>query len=418
MDSLNKEQILKKGSNAAKIATIATALLALIKGVVGLMSGSLLLIADAIHTTIDILAIFSSWFGLKISQKKYNENFPYGYYKAENFATLVASLFIFYAAYEIFIGSYHKLFFTSQFELPFLVLAVPLLSSFVSYFIAVYENKVGKEIGSQSLIANAQESKIDVISSLVVFGGILLSYFDIKYIESLVGMGLAFMIVKIGYQNAKNSIYSLMDTSPDKELEKQVKDIILKTDNVKDISNLRLRQSGLFVFGEASIKLAGNMNVSKAHDVADLIEKKIKNKISKIELLTIHIEPYKAQKIKILLPVENDEGLNSKIIGHFGRAKYFLFVILENNKITSFYVKENKHLKEKIRAGLTVSNYLIQEDINILLVKEIGEISFHTLRDSLVDIYLIKSDNIKEIISDFKNNKLEKLTKPTHLSNK
>lgn len=418
MNSLNKEQILKKGSNAAKIATIATTLLALIKGIVGIMSGSLLLIADAVHTTIDILAIFSSWFGLKISQKKYSEKFPYGYYKAENFATLVASIFIFYAAYEIFVESYDKLFIISHLEFPILVLAVPLFSSLVSYFIAVYEDRVGKEIGSQSLIANAQESKIDVISSLVVFGGILLSYFDIKYIESFVGMGLSFMIIKIGYQNAKISIYSLMDASPDKKLEENIKSVILKINNVKDVRNLKLRQSGLFVFGEAGVKLSGNMNVARAYDISNLIEREVKKKFSKIELLTIHIEPYKSDEIKILIPIEEDNGLDSEIVEHFGRAKYFLFITVKNRKIISFYVKENIHINKKIRAGLTVSNYILKENIDVLLTKKIGEISFHTLRDNLVGIYLVRSKNINVAINNFIDNKLKKLDKSTHLSDK
>ncbi|MCD4705778.1 cation diffusion facilitator family transporter [bacterium] len=286
----NKEDILKKGQRAAKLATIATVFLAFIKGLVGFLSGSILLIADAVHSTVDIFAIFSSWFGLKISQRKYNEKFPYGYYKAENFATLIASLFIFYAAYEIFIESYSKFFETSSLKLPIVALAVPLISALVSYFIAIYEDKVGKEIKSQSLIANAQESKIDVVSSLVIFGGILLSYFNIRYIESVVGVGLSLMIIKIGYQNAKIAVYSLMDAGLDEKLEKNVKKIILGIENVKEVSSLKLRQSGLFIFGEVSVKMMGNINVERANDLSELIADKVTNRFSESEYLVIHID--------------------------------------------------------------------------------------------------------------------------------
>ncbi len=415
----NKEDILKKGQKTAKIATIATILLALIKGIVGFLSGSLLLIADAIHSAIDVIAIFSSWFGLKISQKKYSEKFPFGYYKAENFATLIASLFIFYAAYEIFTESYKKLFETSlPLELPLIALAVPLVSSFVSYFIAIYEDKVGKEIKSQSLIANAQESKTDVLSSLVIFGGILLSYFNIRYIESIIGMGLSLMIIKIGYQNAKIAVYSLMDANLDEELEKKVKKTILKIKNVKEVSALKLRQSGLFVFGESSIKLLGNINVSRAHDTSDLIEKEVKKRFPEIESLAIHIEPYEPDTLKILIPITDDRGLDSEIIDHFGRAKYLLFVSLKNKKITSSYVKKNTYTEKEIQAGLSTAKNILNEKVNILLTKKIGEISFHTLRDSFVDIYLVKTNNINQAINDFIENKLKKLDKSTHISDK
>ena len=414
----NKDNVLKRGQRAAKLATIATIFLALVKGLVGFLSGSILLIADAIHSTVDIVAIFSSWFGLKISQKKYSEKFPYGYYKAENFTTLVASLFIFYAAYEIFIGSYSRFFEISSFNFSLLVLTVPLLSSLISYFIAVYENKVGKEIGSQSLIANAQESKIDVVSSLIIFGGILLSYFNIRYVEGVVGIGLSLMIAKIGYQNAKIAIYSLMDASPNRELEKAVKKIILKIKNVKEISDIKLRQSGLFIFGEVSIKMMGNINVGRAHEISDLVESKVRDNFPKIESLFIHVEPYKSDLVKILIPVSDNNGLDSKIIDHFGRAKYFLFVTIKNKKIISFYIKKNVYIEEKIRAGLLTAKNILDEKINVLFVKKIGEISFHTLRDSFVDIYLINTNNAKQAISNFMEGELKKLDKPTHLNDK
>jgi len=415
---VNKERILKKGARAAKIATIATVFLAITKGVIGFLSGSLLLVADAIHSAVDIAAIFSSWFGLKISQKKYNKKFPYGYYKAENFATIIASFFIFYAAYEIFLESYDKFFVITDFKLPLLVLTVPLSSAVVSYAIAIYEDKVGKEINSQSLVANAQESKVDVVSSLVIFGGILLAYFKIGYIEGIVGMGLSFMIIKIGYQNAKIAIYSLMDASPDKELEEGIKELILGIDDVKDLSGLKLRQSGLFVFGEATIKLLKNMNVARAHDISEIIEIKVKESFSQIDALSIHIEPYKTDSIKLLIPVKEDNGLDSGIVMHFGRAKYLLFITLEDKKISSFYVKENIYFDKDIQVGLLVSRNVLGEKVDAILTKEIGEIAFHLLRDSFVEIYLIKVADVKQSIEDFNQGNLKKLEKSTHLSNK
>ncbi len=414
----NKASILKKGQRTAKLATIATVFLAFTKAVIGILSGSILLIADAIHSAVDVLAIFSSWFGLRISQKKYSEKFPYGYYKAENFATLIASLLIFYAAYEIFVESYSKFFRVSSLDLPMIALAVPLVSALISYFIAVYEDRVGKEIGSQSLIANAQESKIDVASSLIIFGGILLTYYNIKYVESVVGIGLSLMIAKIGYQNAKIAIYSLMDASLDEELEKNVRKAILKIENIKEVSSLKLRQSGLFIFGEVSVKMMGNINVKRAHDISDLIENKIKKKFSEIESLVVHVEPYKSDTIKILIPISEDKGMDSKIINHFGRAQNFLFVTVKDKDIVSHYTKKNIYTKKEVRAGLSSAKNILDEKINVLLTKKIGEISFYTLRDNFVDIYLAKSNSAEQAVSDFLDGKLKKIEKSTHLSDK
>ncbi len=418
MNVLNKEQILKKGQKVAKIATLTTIFLVIFKALAGFLSGSVLLIADAIHSAVDTVAIFSSWFGLKISQKKYSEKFPYGYYKAENFATLIASLFILFASYEIFKESYSKLFVLSDSKISILILFVPLISSFISYFIAIYEDKIGKEINSQSLIANAQESKFDVVSSLIIFCGIFLTYFNIRYIEGILGMALAIIILKIGYQNAKIAIFSLMDASLDKQLEKDVKKTIFKIQEVKKVVNLKLRQSGLFILGEVSVELSKNLNVERAHDISDKIENTIKKKYSKIENLVVHIKPFKTKTIKIFVPVESQQGLNVKIANHFARAPYFLFVTIKNNKIIDLYTKKNYFLKQEIQSGLSVSKEILKENIDIILIKKIGEISFHILRDDLISIYLTRGENANNAINNFIAGKLKKIDKSTHLSDK
>ena len=418
MIASSREIILKKGQRIARLATLTTIFLVALKALAGFLSGSILLIADAMHSAVDTVAIFSSWFGLKISQKKYSKKFPYGYYKAENFAALIASIFILFAAYEIFRESYAKLFVLPSLGVPVLALLAPLASSFISYFIAVYENKVGKEINSQSLIANAQESKFDVISSLIVFAGIFLAYFNIKYVEGALGMALSLVILKIGYQNAKIAVYSLMDASLDKQLEEDVRNTVGRIKEVKKVAALKLRQSGLFVFGEVSVELSKNLNVSQAHDIADKIEATVKKKYQKIGNLFVHIKPFKTETIKILVPVDSQQDLDVKTVDHFARAPYFLFVTAKSGQIASFYIKENPFLKKEIRSGLAVSKEVLKENIDVVLTKRIGEISFHALRDALVDIYLTQGESAKRAINNFIAGRLKKLTKPTHPSDK
>ena len=134
---MNKNE-LKKGEKVSAIATIITFFLAVIKLSVGLTLGSVLLIADGIHSTVDIFAIFASWFGLKISQREPSQKFPFGYYKAENFATLIAVIFILYAGYEIILQSYDALFSEVNYSLGLVILIVPLFSIIVAFFISFY----------------------------------------------------------------------------------------------------------------------------------------------------------------------------------------------------------------------------------------------------------------------------------------
>ena len=87
--------------------------------------------------------------------------------------------------------------------------------------------------------------------------------------------------------------------------------------------------------------------------------------------------------------------------------------IIGRNLWESTYVKENPYKEKMVRAGFAAVNFIVKEKIDALITREIGGISFHTLRDHLVDIYKIKGKNVREAVDNFVNNKLEHLTKPT-----
>ena len=118
------------------------------------------------------------------------------------------------------------------------------------------------------------------------------------------------------------------------------------------------------------------------------------------------------------MPVESQQGLNVKIANHFARAPYFLFVTIKNNRIIDSYTKKNYFLKQEIQSGLSVSKEILKENIDAILIKKIGEISFHILRDDLISIYLTQGENANNAINNFIAGKLKKIDKSTHLSHK
>jgi cation diffusion facilitator family transporter len=406
---------LKKGERTAGIATITLLLLALVEAVIGFLSGAVILIADALHNVTDSLTNFASWFGLKISQKRPTEKFPYGYYKAESLAALLVSGFILYAAFELLLEGYSKIFTLSEISMPFQALFMALVSLIVSYFMAKYMKKVGKEINSQLLVANSQERATHVFSSIIIFAAILSTFYRIPYVEGIITMVFSLLIFKAGIFILKDSILALMDVSPSKDIENEVEKIINSIAGVEDFKNLRLRKSGPFVFGEVTVKIRKHVNVERAHEIADSIENKIKKEVGEIDSFTIHVEPYESEELKLAIPVEINKGLNSEVSEHFGRANYFIFVTVnkKEEKINSFYVKDNPYKEKSAKAGYFAANFVVKEKIDVLITKEVGGISFHTLRDNLVDIYKAKGKNVKEVVNNFIKDKLELLTEPT-----
>ena len=410
-----KIERLKQSERAALITTVLTVLLAAGKGIIGTLSGSIVLITDGIHSAVDILPIFASWFGLRISQKDPDEKFPYGYYKAESLATLLVSFFILYLGAELIMEGYSKLFEISKISYPIITAGAASTSIIVSGFIARYQKRVGEETDSESLMANAKESTMDIISSTIVLLAIILSYFRVPYVEGLVTIGIAFLVIKVGLETVKDSVYGLMDVSPSGGIEREIIKIVGNISGVEGYGDMKLRKSGPFIFGECAVMVRKFVDVDKAHEIADRIERKVKEEIDRIDSFTIHVEPYETPKRRIAVPVEDSNGKDSKISNHFGRSEYFAFLSLDMDKeeIEGVEILENEFKDKEVRAGLSASHFIANEKIDALITKEIGEISFRSLRDQLVDVYGVEGENIEEIGERFMDEKLERLTEPT-----
>ena len=410
----NKIEKLKEGEKAAGISTVVIFLLALAEALVGFLSGSIILVTDALHNVSDSIASFASWFGLKISQKKPDEKFPYGYYKAESITTFFVSIFILYAAYELFTEGYSKLFVISELTMPFYALAIASVTAIVSFFLARYMKNSGKKINSQTLIANSKERMTHVLASIIIFVAILLTFFKVPYVEGIITMFFSLLVLKTGIFTAKDSIFALMDISPSREIEERVKNIINSNAGIEGYDELKLRKSGPFVFGEVKVKIRKSVDVKRAHEISDSIEKEIKNKIEDIESFTIHVEPYESEYQKIIIPIVSDKGLDSNVMENFGRANYFMFITLnkKERKIISRYVKKNPHKEKLVKAGLAAVNFIVKEKVYSLIAGDVGEISFHTLRDNLIDIYRAKGKTVGINVNNFLKNRMEHISEP------
>lgn len=410
---MKKEEILEKGDKTSRIVSIAAFFAAGMKLLVGFMSGSIALLSDALHSTGDAFSILFVWLGFKISKREPTEKFPYGFYKAESLVSLLISFLILYASYEIGMESYESIFTSSQLRLPFVAIAVSVFDAFFIFFLGNYEVKVGKEINSQSLIAHGREAKLHILSSLLVVIGILSSYFGIARVEGIVGILFAFLILKVGLESLKDSVFSLMDVSPSKEIEEKAKKILERQEEVKDFSGLKLRTSGPFIFGELNVKIKKFARVEKAYEIVNKIEKKLKEEIPQIDSLTIHIEPFQSVKKRIIIPVKERDGFHSIVDEQFARAGIFSILMMNKGKIESIDFVENPFGQKEIRAGLSVVEYLLERNPDVLLVKDIGPISFHTLRDNLVEMYKVEGRTVQEAVIKFSEGNLEKLKKPT-----
>ena len=407
------KNILKKGQVSAAKVTFAVLLFAILKGIFGFLSSSVALLSDALHSLADTFEGFFVWLGFKISQRKPTEKFPYGFYKAESIAAFFISFLIIWAGFEILKESFRRVFIFQPLKIPQIAAIIAVLDAIFLFLLGKYALKIGKEINSQSLINQGKELKLHIISSSIVIVGIFSSFLGIPRIEGIVGILLSLLVFKVGIESLKDSIFALMDVSPSKEIEEKIKEILKSFPNVEGFSNLKLRKSGPFIFGEVKIKVKKFLKIERIHEVSDEIEKKIKGKIPQIDSFLIYPEPLEKLEKTVIVPVKEKNDFSSQIDDHFARAEFFAILKIRKNEIKSLKFIENPFKEKEIRTGLATSKYLLKEKPDVLITKEIGPISFHTLRDNLIRVYKAVDGNLRQIVDNFLKDKLIRLKQPT-----
>ena len=400
---------LKKGEKLAKQAILLESFLAGAKVAVGVLSGSMVLFSDAIHSLSDVSSIIISWLGLKIAQRDPNKKFPYGYYKAENLGALAISLFILYAGGQMMLSAWHRLFQFPSLHLPYLALTLSLLDGLILFLFGNYEVKIGREVGAESLAAMGRENRTHLLSSSAVFLGILATIYKIPYIESIIILAIAFLILEIGFETARGALLSLMDVSPGEEIEKKAGEAVESAPGVEGFYDLRLRRAGPFVFGEVKVGVRKLIDVGQAHQIADDIERRVKKKIPQIDSFIVHIEPFESNFHHLVIPVLSKNGLEAEISPHLAHAPYLLFVNLEGNRLRSFYVLKNPYQKRKVRAGLAVAKLIVKQKSDVLIVRQVGEIALHALRDNLLDIYRTRVKLARQAVEKFSRGELKEI---------
>jgi cation diffusion facilitator family transporter len=401
------------GAKASKNSTLTLLFLSILKGIVGIYSGSSALIADAIHTSLDIFTSFAVWIGLKLSLKGSKEKFPYGYYKADNLVSLFVSVIVLFSGVELVREALQNIKSPIEMELQGIALGTAVFSVIAMYVLSQYKLRIGKQIDSQALIADAIHSYVDVFSSLIVAISIAGSILGVLWLDSVGVLVISVMIFKLGIEMARDSILTLMDAWLDKASIARIRQNVGSIQGVKTVEDIRLRKSGLVVFGEIEVEIEGDANLKRVEILSEEIKKTVKTEVKNLEHLIVDVKPEKVSVMKIAVPVLMQEGLHSKLSRHFSKAPYFIFIELEDDKIKSWNLSENPASGLEKKKGLRAAEFLMNQGASVLIVDEIGEAPFHILRDSFVKLLKMpeKDEDVEKVIE--KVSELDLLTAPT-----
>ncbi|NLM00399.1 MAG: cation diffusion facilitator family transporter, partial [Treponema sp.] len=295
-----------------------------IKLIAAIITGSIALKAEAFHTLTDFIASLTVYAGLKIAKRK-TKSFPYGLYKIENLISVVISLLVLFSGYEIALEAINA----KQTEVKNSIVGIIILIVVVliSFAFSKYEKKVGKEINSPILIADADHGYIDVLSNIIVMVSIILGTIG-YHLDKIATLIVVIFIAKTGLGILKDGVKVLLDASVDYETLSKTEKIILNTPQVVEIKKLTGRNSGRFKFIEANIVIKTH-DLDKAHLIADKIENQIKKELSNIDHVLIHYEPMQKEEMIYVIPLTEEKN---KISSHFGEAPWFMFVTFKTGE--------------------------------------------------------------------------------------
>ncbi|HAR95653.1 MAG TPA: cation transporter [Deltaproteobacteria bacterium] len=405
-----RSEKLRRGQRIALAATFLLSALAVFKFATGIIFDSKILITDGLHSGVDLIAVLSSWLGLRLAARPKSSRFPYGLYRAETFVTMVIGVFIVWGGAEAFLAGYDRLFghgFAKPI-FPAVPMAVSLLSVFVAFFVARKEKQVGREINSRSLLANASDSFLDIGTSIVVTIGIALNYAQIPYVEGAVIILIAILIVRLGIQNAWRSVLILLDANLDPELQANIGEKVTQIPGVRGVNEIKIRQSGPFKMVECKISANPSIPLYTTHSLADEVESVIQDH-EEIESVFVHVEPEGSEIVSMVVPVKEMNGFDSRMHGHFGRAPFFVIIKVTGGQaeIEDFYLNEFLGDKDRIHVGVKVIKAILRHGIDVVVTAQVGEISCHFLRESFVDLFQGEEGlTVSEIIRRYRSGEL------------
>ncbi|MET1256562.1 cation diffusion facilitator family transporter [Aliikangiella maris] len=256
------------------------------KLVVGITTGSLAIIGDALHSLTDVANNLVAWAVLKYSSKPADKNHPYGHRKFENLAVLGLAVLLTMLAFELILQVFRRE--QVQIGATGWELAVMCGVLLINFTLATWQRLWAKKLNSPILQADASHTFADVLTTIIVITGWQLSAAGYVWLDQLGALIVAGMIFYLAFGLFKNSAPVLVDESAIES--EQVAEAAMAIDGVEDVSRVRSRWIGNMVSVDMVIGVAHDLTIAESHHICDQVELMLENDFDVADI-SIHVEP-------------------------------------------------------------------------------------------------------------------------------
>lgn len=262
-----------------KYAIVVNITQMLFKATLSLLSGSAALMADALHSSADIIATAVSMVSLKVSSKPPDEEHPFGHGKVQFISSSIVGMILISGSVWMLINALSSIV-KGDYSAPGgIALIGATLSIMVNEVMFRYQRCVAVELSSPAIMANAWDNRSDALSSVAVLIGLVFAVFGYPIADPLASVGLSLLVAKIGLELNVEAVKGLMDSMPDRDDLRTIYQIVKKAPGILGIVFLRARISGETLYAEINVRVDANLKVYEGDLIVEMLKDKIKQSL-------------------------------------------------------------------------------------------------------------------------------------------
>ena len=281
----------KEKRAAALMSVVAAVFLTGFKLLIGLLTGSLGILSEALHSALDLVAAVVTFFSVRVSDKPADREHNYGHGKVENLSALIETMLLLITCVWIIYEAINRLVSgNTHIEISVWSYVVVVSSIIIDVNRSRMLYKVARKHNSQALEADALHFSTDIWSSAVVLLGLICAQFGIYWADSVAALAVAVIVLSVSYKLGKRAVDVLLDKAPVDTVH-VVKDVLSKYPEIKQYHGLKARTAGADTFIKFNIHLDPQWTLSEVHVLCDRLEKEIAGLIPRSEIY-IHTEPH------------------------------------------------------------------------------------------------------------------------------
>jgi len=278
----------------ARNSIIVNIIVSVFKLLAGLIANSAAMVSDAVHSFTDLVSTVIAIIGVKLGGKQADKEHPYGHERFECVATLVLALLVFSVGIgigwagvaRIISGDY------SELGIPgLLALIAAIVSIGVKEALYWYVRAAAKKIDSSALMADAWHSRVDGLSSIGSFIGILGARLGFPIMDSVAAIVICIFIIKTAIGIMRDALGRMTDKSCDESTIAEMREVILAQEYVGGIDEIRTRIFGSKIYVDVDISVDANLSLGEGHDIAERVHDAIEQGFPRVKHCMVHVNP-------------------------------------------------------------------------------------------------------------------------------